>query len=148
MTRWFIGLLLATFSSLTAYSQAPLDEIVVADGRIPDSAHAAWSTLPAVFVSAPDSTKHEMDGAIEAAVKTNNLLCLREGSCAWLKIQSRRVYLQGLSGSGKLSKDGMLCPSSRTIPQLKYYSTRFIVRRKCLPVFWDKQAQTYSVSDR
>jgi hypothetical protein len=148
MTRWLIGLLLATFSSLTAYSQAPLDEIVVADERVPDGAHAAWSTLPAVFVSAPVSTTQEMDSAIEAAVKTNNLLCLREGSCAWLTIQSRRVYLQGLLGSGKLTKDGMLCPSSRTIPQLKYYSTIFVAQRKCLPVFWDMQAQTYSVSDR
>ena len=147
MARRTIGLLLATLASGSAYSQRPTD-VVIADVRAPDSAHAAWDSMPAVYVSASDPAKREMITAIDSALKAKQLLCLRGNSCAWLKARSRLVYLHGLLGNGQPSNDGYVCPNTPTIPRLKYYSTNFVTGRPCLPMFWDAQTHSYSVSDR
>jgi hypothetical protein len=143
-TIWlFVAVLLAG----SAYGQS-LDEVVIADERVPDSAHAAWKSMPAVYVPVTDETKREMDRAIDGVLKDRALFCLKQHSCSWLEKPLRRVYLHGLLGDGQSSKDGYVCPSAPTIPALKYYSTAFVWRRRCLPLFWDAVKNIYTVSDR
>lgn len=142
-----ISLLLVVLVAGSAYCQSP-EEVVIADDRVPDSAHAAWNSLAAVYVPVTDEMRQEMEGAIDAALRGSALLCLRQHSCNWLAKPSERVYMHALRGDGQPSKNGYVCPSAPTIPTLAYYSTPFVWKRRCLPLFWDAESHKYRIDDR
>jgi hypothetical protein len=145
--RVFLSIILLAWLE-SSHGQPALDEIGVADTLAPDFAHADWQSLPAAYVAASGSVERRMDQAVSVASNGNDLFCLREASCAWLKSASSRLYLRAILGSGRLSMDGFVCPRTPGIPPLKYYSTIFVDRGECLPVFWDAQAREYTVNDR
>jgi len=130
-------------------SSAHADEQVSeVDQRAPDFAHTDWGSLAVAYVAASDSVKPEVDRAIAAAIVANGLLCLRENSCSWLKTAASYRHLQALLGNGRLSMNGYVCRDDPHLPHLRYYSTYFVDRGPCLPLFWDAKAHEFSLSDK
>ena len=138
----------AVFSVSVADSarSEPTTDLSIIDERAPDFEHEHWVSMPAYYIAAPTTAKRQMDRAIASAIEARSLLCLRESSCAWLKNTSRWRYLRAILGSGELSMNGYVCPT--TVPELRYYSTHFLAASPCLPLSWDGELRSYSLSDR
>jgi hypothetical protein len=131
-----------------AYCQPETEEFIgVADTLIPDFEHTDWATSPGVYLVAPNALRQRMETAVAAATTTRELLCLREATCSWLAAGAPLLFLRAVSGSGRPSMDGFVCPRPRGVPVLRYYSATFIERGLCLPLLWNAETRTYDVSE-